>query len=373
MYCLELLDLENPAIDDLQDGVFGMFMKRLVKSVVSATVAVTAVSAFAATTNPVLQWDWQMTSGFTAWQDTLWNPATSLTDTTFIKTAPTPGYALKDANGNPLTGYNSLTWGKGTLNGNAACGATPMRQGRCQGNDPGTSTLSVNNPTTSPPYITAAGVTAGPTGPLTQGVFGNYSEIGRFTFADNPVLASSAFLDKATYTANIVLRANGDATAFSALQTQAAQVQIDFFETNNPGDLFGSTVRCAAGTGSGASGTDVGAGCGDIFVISGNITNVLTKELIKDGFKYTFNSDFFVLNADGSETKANTLSGEACALAGLASGCYGFVTREGVATNIALRSRVLVTALSLTVPEPATLGILGLGLAGLGFARRRKI
>lgn len=348
-----------------------MVMKKLVKSMLSVAVAASAMSVFAATTNPVQQWDWRLTSGFTAWQDTLWQTGDSLTDTTFIKTAPTPGYNLRDANGNPFTAYDSLEWGKGTVQQDG-CTGKATRRGICQGNDPGTSMLSINNPTSSPPYITASGITAGPTGSVNFGVFGDYSEIGRFRFADNPVLASSAFLDKATYTANLVLRANGDPSTFDSLQNLARSFQLDFFETNNPGDLFGNAVRCATGTGSGASGTEVAGGCGDIFVVRDFNVGVLTSSLIKDGFEYLFESDLFVIDASGVERKAGLLADEACAVAGQASGCYGFVTGEGVASNIALRTRVLVRAAAVQAPEPTAFGLLGLGLAGLALVRRRK-
>jgi hypothetical protein len=349
-----------------------MVMKRLMKSVMTAAVAVTAMSAFGATTNPVQQWDWRLTSGFTAWQDTLWQTGDSLTDTTFIKTAPTPGYTLRDANGNPITAYNSLEWGKGTVRQDACAPGVSQRRGICQGNDPGTSMLSINNPTSSPPYITASGITSGPTGSVNLGVFGDYSEIGRFRFSDNPVLASSAFLDKATYTANLVLRANGDPSTFDSLQNLARSFQLDFFETNNPGDLFGSAVRCAAGTGSGASGTEVAGGCGDIFVVRDYSLGILTSTLVKNGFEYLFQSDLFVIDANGVEKKAGLLSDEVCALASQASGCYGFITGEGVASNIALRTRVLVRAAAVSAPEPTAFGLLGLGLAGLALVRRRK-
>ncbi len=348
-----------------------MSIVNMTKSVLGAVLALTAASAIAAPA--VSSWDWSLNSGFTSWQDTLWYAGVGTTDTAYIKTQPTSGYQLRDSNGNAITGYNSLEWGKGTVATIIASGAAVpancrLKQGSttealCQGNDPGTSTFSINNPTSSPPYITAAGTA----GAVTLGVFGGFTEIGQFRFADNPVLSSSAFLDKTTYTANLALGPQG-----SALQTIARSIEIDFFETNNPGDLFGSSIRCAAGTGSGASGTDVGAGCGDIFVIRNFDTSTLVQSLVQDGFEYIFESNFFVIGAGGTETAASTLSSEACALAGQAAGCYGFVTSEGVTSNIALRTRLLVRNAVAQAPEPAALGLLGLGMIGIGIARKRR-
>jgi PEP-CTERM motif len=364
-----------------------MVLSKKALAALAFVVASTTGSAFAATTNPVAQWDWRLTSGFTSWRDTLFGsaPVTGLQDNRLTSVDLNQGFALRGSDGSSMTGYRTIDFGGGTYSaqvGGAGYNAATCRlragssiDAICKGGDISSSTLAINSPTQSPPEITVAANAAN---------YGAFSEIGRFTFADGNIAASSAFLDRATYTTNLNLKAVGDTRTYDELQTLARSIEIDFFETNNAGDLFSDGVRCASGLGN-VAGNSGSSGCKDIFVVKNFLTEGLLTKVLQDGIEYVFSTDFFVLENDGNggvrEVKAGLLSEEACRQAGQfttdGSGnqqvaqCYGFVTAEGQISNVSMRTQVRVSAFA-DIPEPSTYALLGLGLAGLAFARRRK-
>ncbi|QIB64744.1 THxN family PEP-CTERM protein [Kineobactrum salinum] len=99
--------------------------------------------------------------------------------------------------------------------------------------------------------------------------------------------------------------------------------------------------------------------CDDIFVIS--------FESLNNSFDFQGETYFISVVTLGGALVP--LPNATCAAAGAANGCFGFTTPEDEATSVPFG--ILIT--QQPVPAPGALALMGLGLLGLGYSRRRKL
>lgn len=187
--------------------------------------------------------------------------------------------------------------------------------------------------------------------PLTGNVFTNGAAVAAnsLTHSNNRILLRFPQLDKATMQVEVALSSLDPSVGNPDPFTLS--FEIDFLETDNNPDNPGPD-RCADGAIEGRN----GPGCRDIFVISmGSLTTMFDFQ----GETYTFS--FFDL--DGA---LGPLADNACAAVGQAPGCLGFLTREEQENIVNFGFRIS------RIPEPAMLGLFGLGLAGIAAGRRRR-
>jgi hypothetical protein len=168
-------------------------------------------------------------------------------------------------------------------------------------------------------------------------------------------------LDKVTLSSALTL--TPFAPALPGLPTQTLNFLIDFQETTN------NATPCADG-GNNGEGVNIN-GCGDIFVIDQDALN-FSFFYDTDGPGGDPEQEYFISFVELTGG-LNPLPDAACAAVGVANNCLGFRTAEAADTTFQFGSLITTERVTVNVPEPGMLGLLGLGLAALGFSQRRKI
>lgn len=232
----------------------------------------------------------------------------------------------------------TVTWRAGEPNGQVVNNQL-LRWGS---GDSGPSSLSIANPA-GPGFVN----TNGPAVP-------NVS----VTHANNPIDSDSGELRSVDIVSTLTLTPNSPLAA--GFPPSPLTFSVHFDETPN------GENPCLGG---GANGVGInGAGCADVFVINQNALN-FSFFYDLDGGGGLQNQEYFISFFE--QTNAlNPLPAGACAAAGVAAPCIGFRTPENATTTFNFAA--LITTERVSIPEPGSLALLGLGLAGFGLARRRK-
>ena len=164
------------------------------------------------------------------------------------------------------------------------------------------------------------------------------------THTNNPINGTT--LSTATLLGTLVLTPNLP-VVLPSFRAPDALINIKFKETDN----FGTCAVTSA------------TPCRDIFVVTNPLALSFSFSLPDAGY------DDYIYTLTLAAIGLGPLSNAACGAAGVANGCQGFTTEEGLVSN--LNTRFTITSAK-RIPEPGTMAILGLGLAGLAMFRRRK-